>query len=49
LKEAEEHSEENETKKAEKLKNVIGKTADKYEETLKRIESENPMQEIWTS
>lgn len=49
LKEAEEHSEENENKKAEKLKNMIDKTADKYESTLKRIESDNPMQEIWTS
>jgi hypothetical protein len=49
LKEAEEHSEENETKKAEKLKEIVGKTAEKYETTLKRIESDNPMQEIWTS
>ena len=49
LKEAEEHSEENETKKAEKLKEIVGKTAEKYEATLKRIESDNPMQEIWTS
>ena len=49
LKEAEEHTEANETKKAEKLKEIVGKTAEKYEATLKRIESDNPMQEIWTS
>ena len=47
--EAEEYSEENEAKKTAKLQEMIGKTAEKYEQTLKRIESDNPMQEIWTS
>lgn len=47
-KKAEEHSVENETKKTERLKNIAWKTAEKYEETLKRIESDNPMQEIRT-
>jgi len=46
---AKEYSAENEAIKTGKLQNSISKTAEKYEETLKRIESDNPMYEIWTS
>ena len=49
LSQAEEHSEENEVKKAERLKGLVEKTAKKYEDTLKRIESDNLMKEIWVS
>ena len=45
---AEEYSEANEAKKSAKLKELWDKIAEKYEETLKRIESDNPMYEIRT-
>ena len=45
---SEEYSEANEAKKSAKLKELWDNIAKKYEDTLKRIESDNPMQEIRT-